>query len=96
MKNILVVIFGIVVILLLSRLITPHGGMYMMHNFSLYINLLIYMFGFLIVVIISYTLFLQKNKKTSPPLDILDKRLAEGKISLEEYERIRDVLKRSE
>ena len=96
MKNILIVIFGIVVILLLSRLITPYGGMYMMHNFNLYINLLIYLFGFLIVVIVSYALFLQKDKKTSPPLEVLNKRLAKGEISLEEYEKIREVLKRSE
>jgi uncharacterized membrane protein len=89
-------LFGVIVILLLSRFVSPYGGMYMMHNFSLYINLLVYLFGFLVVVAISYTLFLQNNRKSSPPLVELDKRLAEGKISLEEYEKIREVLKRSE
>jgi uncharacterized membrane protein len=95
MKSLIVVISGGVLIVLLTRLITPYGGMYMMHNFSLYNNITVYVLGIVILVVVIYFLMILNKKSNSGAITILDKRLADGEISIEEYENIRRVLKGS-
>ena len=92
MKNLVIVLSGVFLIVLLAQYITPSGGMYMMHNFSMYNNITVYLLGFMVIVVVAYLLYELNKKKYSHPMKILDEKLANGKISIEEYEKIRKIL----
>lgn len=93
MKNILVVGLVAIIVFALTRMITPYSGMHMMHNFYYYNNVVIYGLA-LVVVVIGVTYIASTYKNSSSPMKILDQRLAEGEISIEEYQKIRDYIQR--
>lgn len=92
MKNIIFVSLIALIVALIYQSIVPYGGMHLMHYSFFQSNITIYILGGLLLVVVVVFLIDFSKVKKSPPIDLLDQRLASGEITIEEYQRIKSII----